>query len=264
MSAERAASGQSSVADTGTADLRGQLRGESPGAVVVAIVDADGGKRTHDGQRLDLVRPLHSAAAQGHRAGVGPRQDPGRDGRGRGRAQRGDLDRVHHGERPPVVAIVESDEALDGRQSLRRVAGEVGVDLDRDVEPAQAKARCLDVKASRRGVEAQHGGRDRGVGLRAEGGFHGLDAIVNGQESPHVRAREQERARHRLAPAGVRSSSSSRSMRATRSRRASGVARGDRRYAVPADGARAGLGAERTEIDADRHHARRRPRRRPR
>ena len=85
--------------------------------------------RRRDRRELDAA--LHARAADRRHARVAARQMAGRQRGGRAGAVDGDLDRIHHGERPAVDAVGQVDDALHRRQAVgRRIAGEVAVELD--------------------------------------------------------------------------------------------------------------------------------------
>jgi hypothetical protein len=64
--------------------VRSQVGGERRRALAVAVVHGNRRDRADGGQGADLIRRLHSAAAEGHGRGLAPREESGRDRRGRG------------------------------------------------------------------------------------------------------------------------------------------------------------------------------------
>ena len=131
-----------------------------------------------------------------------------------------------------------------GRPRRVRVVREVGVDLDRDVEPRRARRPAALTWKPPAGAcrPSTPEGSASPAGLRAEGGLHGLDAVGHRAGAPPLAAGRHQRPITGMA--FLRNSCRSASMRATRaSRRRLGVVGRDRRDVVPALEPRAGRGA---------------------
>jgi hypothetical protein len=95
----------------------------------------------------ELDAALHARAADRRHPRIGACQVTGGESRGRGRTVDGDLDRIHHGERPAIGAVGQVDNALHRRQAVGgRVAREVAVDLDGDFGVVAEQRGALGVK----------------------------------------------------------------------------------------------------------------------
>ena len=136
--------------------------------------------------RCELDAALNTRAADRSHARVAARQMAGRQRGRRAGAVDGDLDRIHHGERPAVDAVGQVDDALHRRQAVgRRIAGEVAVELDGHFGVVPQKRGTLGVEGAAGDVEGRRG-RRHGPALdgRTEGRFDRID-IVGIIHEPH-------------------------------------------------------------------------------
>jgi len=142
---------------------------------------------------MHLGRGLLAATADRERGRIFSGEQARSDGGRRSGAQPRDLHRVDHRERRPGSGIGEDDDALNARHAERVVAGEVPVDLGREVVAAEAQDTGLDVKASGRIGDAEHA--RSGGGTAAEQPERPLDCVEAGihtEQRPDVGAREEE------------------------------------------------------------------------
>jgi len=140
--------------------------------------------RARDAHRLQVGHRLHAGAEQGERRGVLARQQPRREPRHRGGADRGDGARVHDREQPPVLDV-EQEHRADVRVVARPlVAGEDGHHLEPHRRGApevggHRAERAPPVRQAHDGAEREH---RVPLGERPQGVRHHVHALRHRQE----------------------------------------------------------------------------------